>query len=47
MRGKNVKDVIVSIDIGTTKVCTIIGMVNKIVQLEIYVKGYVPYNSVK
>ncbi|HHV96448.1 MAG TPA: cell division protein FtsA [Clostridiaceae bacterium] len=41
------KDVIVSIDIGTTKVCTIIGMVNKIGQLEIYGKGYVPCNSVK
>lgn len=41
------KDVIVSIDIGTTKVCTLIGMVNKIGQLEICGKGYVPCNSVK
>ena len=41
------KDVIVSIDIGTTKICTLIGTINKIGQLEIYGKGYVPCNSVK
>ena len=41
------KDVIVGIDIGTTKVCTLVGMVNKAGQLEICGKGTVPCNSVK
>jgi len=38
---------IVSLDIGTTKVCTLIGSVNKANQLEIIGEGLAPCNGVK
>lgn len=41
------EDIIVGIDIGTTKVCTLIGKVNRTGQMEIYGKGCIPCDSVK
>lgn len=41
------KDIYVAIDIGTTKICVMIGSVNKADQLEIHGKGVVPCACVK
>lgn len=40
-------DLIVSIDIGTSKVCTLIGRVNKNTQLDIVGRGMAPCNGLK
>lgn len=40
-------DVIVSIDIGTSKICTMIGRINKYSQMDILGKGMVPCNGLK
>lgn len=40
-------DLIVSIDIGTTKICTIIGRIGKSSQMEILGKGMVPCSGLK
>ncbi|NSW90508.1 MAG: cell division protein FtsA [Firmicutes bacterium] len=41
------EDIIVGIDIGTTKVCTLIGRVDKIGQLQILGKGFTLFNGVR
>jgi cell division protein FtsA len=42
-----VEDIIVGIDIGTTKVCTLIGRIDKTGQLQVLGKGFTPFNGVK
>jgi cell division protein FtsA len=42
-----VGDVIVGIDIGTSKICTIIGRINKNAQMDILGKGMVPCSGLK
>jgi len=42
-----VEDIIVGIDIGTTKVCTLVGRVDKTGQMQILGKGFIPFNGVK
>ncbi len=41
------EDIIVGIDIGTTKVCTLIGRIDKTGQLQVLGKGFTPFNGVK
>lgn len=41
------EDIIVGIDIGTTKVCTLIGNIDKTGQIQILGKGLVPFNGAK
>ena len=40
-------DLIVGIDIGTSKICTIIGRINKNSQMDILGRGMVPCSGLK